>query len=97
MKNKNSNILVEYFEYFLEGLRIVISEYPIIIGVFFIIIGIKSYLKILEKKPIDYKTTPATSSNINDIRMRSNSWLWIIFIIILGVCLIMNRVLKITE
>nr|WP_299033249.1 hypothetical protein [uncultured Tenacibaculum sp.] len=92
MKNKSLNILTEYFEYFLDGLKIIISDYPIIIGNILFIIGTKGYLKMIEKKPIDYKTVPATSNTINDIRKRGVLWQWVIFIIILGAYLIINFV-----
>ena len=92
MKNNSLNILTEYFKYFLNGLKMIISAYPIIIGIILFFIGIKGYLKMIEKKPVDYKTTPATSNTINDIRRRSVLWQWIIFIIIIGAYLIINYV-----
>lgn len=73
MKNEDSNILTEYFEYLINGLKIIISEYPIMIGIFLFVIGIKSYLKMIEKEPINYKTRPANSKTINEARMRNIS------------------------
>jgi heme/copper-type cytochrome/quinol oxidase subunit 2 len=92
MKKENSNIFAEYFEYFLDGLKLFINEYPIIIGIFLFLIGIKGYMKMIEKKPIDYKTRPTTRETINEVRGRSVQWEWIIFIIILGISLILSHV-----
>ena len=86
------NILAEYYDYFIEGLALLIKflfeDYPLIIGLALFIIGIKSYLKMLEKKPIDYKSREA----IYEIRSRSISWQWLIFAIILGAFLIIKNV-----
>ena len=46
----------------------------------------------LEKEPIDYKTKPAKRETISEIRDRSVQWKWIIFAIILGICLIIENI-----
>lgn len=92
MANKNSNLLVEYFGYFTNGLKILINEYSIIIGIILFSVGVKGYLKMLEKEPIDYKTKPAKRETISEIRDRSVQWGWIIFVIILGICLIIEHI-----
>ena len=92
MENKISNILVEYFGYFINGLKILINEYLIIIGIILFSLGVKGYLKMLEKEPIDYKAKPAKSETISKIRNRSVQWEWIIFAIILGICLIIENI-----
>ena len=92
MENKISNLLVEYFRYYINGLNVLINEYLIIIGIILFSLGIKGYLKMLEKEPIDYKTTPAKRETISEIRDRSVQWEWIIFAIILGICLIIENI-----
>ena len=92
MENKISNLLVEYFRYFINGLNVLINEYLIIIGIILFLLGIKDYLKMLEKEPIDYKTAPAKRETISEIRDRSVQWEWIIFAIILGICLIIENI-----
>jgi len=46
----------------------------------------------IEKKPIDYKTKPATDETITEIRIRGDSWMLIIFVAIIGAYLIISNV-----
>ena len=92
MKKESSNVFIEYFEYFKTGLELFISEYPIITGVILFVLAIYFYLKMLEKKPIDYKTKPSTGETLHEIRTRGDLWMWIIFIGIIGAYLIISNV-----
>jgi len=92
VKKESSNVLIEYFEYFKTGLDLFISEYPIITGIILFVLAISYYLKMIEKKPIDYKTKPATDETITEIRIRGDSWMLIIFVAIIGAYLIISNV-----
>ena len=54
------NRLAEYYDYFIQGLALLINflleDNPLITGLVLFIIGIKSYLKMLVKKSIDYNS-----------------------------------------
>lgn len=86
------NTLAKFYGYLIEGLVLLINflfeDYPLITGLALFIIGIKSYLKMLEKQPIDYKSEGAKY----EIRSRSVSWQWLIFAIILGAFLIIKNI-----
>ena len=86
------NTLAEYYDYFIEGLALLMNflfeDNPIITGLVLFIIGIKLYLKMLEKKSVNYDSKEV----ISEIRSRSSSWEWLIFAIILGAFLIIKNV-----
>ena len=82
----------EYFNYFLDGISFVLNfifiNFPIVAGVALFILGINMYLNQIAKDPINYNSKKA----IQEIRSRSVSWEWLIFVIILGACLIIMNV-----
>ena len=92
MKKESSNVFIEYFEYFKTGIELFISEYPIITGLILFVLAIHFYLKMLEKKPIDYNAKPSTDETLHEIRIRGDLWMWIIFIGILGAYLIISNI-----
>lgn len=87
--------ITEYYNYFLEGLSLVIkfifdftSKFPIPTGIVLFIFGIKLYLKMISKDPIDYNS----KNSRHEIRSRGDTWMFIIYIIIMGAILIVSNV-----
>ena len=83
---------MKYYDYFIDGLNLlldyIITHYLVIIGLLLFVLGIKLFLKITERKKLDYNSENA----INEIRTLDNYWMWCLFSIILGAYLIIKNV-----
>lgn len=86
------DILAEYFNYFIDGLSYVIKyiylNFPIPAGILLFILGIKMYMNLLEKDPIDYNS----KSSAQEKWSRGNLLENLIYVILLGIILIISNV-----